>query len=114
MLREQSDMNTDDSALIWQENGKRILLKTPVFTVAETDSVASDGQRGNYMVIEPGHDWAIVVPVHGNKFLMVKQWRHAECVLSIEFPGGVMDDGERPNRRPHGSCAKKRDTRQDG
>ena len=89
-------MNADDSALIWQENGKRVLLKTPVFTVTETDSVASDGQKGNYMVIEPGHDWAIVVPVHGSKFLMVKQWRHAECVLSIEFPGGVMDEGETP------------------
>ena len=91
-------MDADDSALIWQENGKRVLLKTPVFTVTETDSVASDGQKGNYMVIEPGHDWAIVIPVHGSKFLMVKQWRHAECVLSIEFPGGVMDEGETPEQ----------------
>ena len=42
-------MDADDSALIWQENGKRVLLKTPVFTVTETDSVASDGQRKNYI-----------------------------------------------------------------
>ena len=27
---------------------------------------------------------------------MVKQWRHGEKALSIEFPGGVIDEGESP------------------
>ena len=91
-------MKHDDESLIWQENGKHVLLTTPVFKVLETDSVSFDGQEGHYEVIDPEHDWTIVVPVLGNNFLMVKQWRHAGSSLSIEFPGGVMDNGEVPEQ----------------
>lgn len=91
-------MKQEDEVLIWQENGKRALLTTPVFTVFETDSIASDGQKGSYVIVEPKHDWVIVVPTVDSKFLMVKQWRHARRALSMEFPGGVMDDGETPEQ----------------
>ena len=41
-------------------------------------------------------DWVIVIAEHNDKFLMVKQWRHGEAALSVEFPGGVIDSGEEP------------------
>ena len=31
-------------------------------------------------------------------FLMVKQWRHGSSHLSVEFPGGVVDEGETPEQ----------------
>ncbi len=85
----------DDSKLKWQEKGRRKLLETPVFNVMETDSISPDGNKGNYIVME-ARDWVTVIPVLGNDFIMVKQWRHGEQDISIEFPGGVVDEGENP------------------
>lgn len=84
-----------DDALIWTEGKKNILLKTPIATICETESFASDGQKFDYVTID-SHDWVAVIPVKGDNFIMVKQWRHGEKALSIEFPGGVIDDGESP------------------
>ena len=88
---------TDDSTLVWDEKSKKVLLKTVVMTVTETESVASDGKTGNYIVMD-AKDWVIVIPVLGNRFLMVKQWRHGEKALSIEFPGGVAETDEEPEK----------------
>ncbi len=86
-------MNNKD--LIWQELERKELLETPVFTVTERLSKSPDGKTGNYIVNE-SRDWVIVIPDCGENFLMVKQWRHGEKALSIEFPGGIIDDGEIP------------------
>lgn len=87
-------MNTDET-LLWKQEDRKVLLETPVFTVTERTSIGPDGQTGKYIVNEC-RDWVIVVPVAGDKFLMVKQWRHGEQKLSTEFPGGVLDPGEKP------------------
>ena len=84
-----------DSQLVWTEGEKEILLKTPIATVCQTPATASDGQKHNYISID-SRDWVAVIPVKDENFIMVKQWRHGEKALSIEFPGGVIDDGESP------------------
>ncbi|MBS7241186.1 MAG: NUDIX hydrolase, partial [Treponema sp.] len=43
-------------------------------------------------------DWVIVIAEKDDNFLMVKQYRHGEEKLSIEFPGGVIDAGENPEQ----------------
>lgn len=85
----------DDTMLEWKEAGKKEILKTPIATVCEAKCTSSDGKEGKYTIID-ANDWVIVVPVRNDKFLMVKQWRHGEKALSIEFPGGVIDKGESP------------------
>ncbi len=85
----------DEEKLIWKESERKELLKTPVFTVTERTSTGPDGQTGKYIVNE-ANDWVIVIPVHEENFLMVRQWRHGEKALSWEFPGGVIDKGEEP------------------
>ncbi len=87
----------DNSKLEWKELSKKIITETPVFKVTERESLGPDGQKGKYIVNE-ARDWVCVIPVVGDKFLMVKQWRHGEQALSIEFPGGVIDDGETPEQ----------------
>ena len=89
------DTDSTEKKLEWKELSKKTLLETPVFKVTERESEGPDGQHGKYIVNE-ARDWVIVIPVEGTKFLMVKQWRHGEGALSIEFPGGVIDDGESP------------------
>jgi len=85
----------EDSKLVWKEGKAEELLKTVVCTINKKHNIASDGTEGDYIVMD-APDWVIVIAEHNNNFLMVKQWRHAEAGLSIEFPGGVIDKGEKP------------------
>lgn len=87
-------MNNDKS-LIWKETKRKQLLKTVVMTVMETTSISPEGTEGNYIVMD-ARDWAIVIPVIEDTFLMVQQWRHGERALSMEFPGGVIEKDETP------------------
>jgi 8-oxo-dGTP pyrophosphatase MutT (NUDIX family) len=89
----------ENENLIWKEEGKQTVYTTPVFTVTERQCRSPLGEEGKYTVLE-ARDWAIVVPVvkteKGKAFLMVRQWRHGEQSLSLEFPGGVFEPGESP------------------
>ncbi len=86
----------NENSLAWTENSSKTLLETKVFSVESINCTAPDGRvNGDYIVLN-SHDWVCVIPVLENDFLMVKQWRHGERSISIEFPGGVIDDGETP------------------
>ena len=87
----------EDDKLKWTEGEPKSLLKTVVCTVTSRHNISCDGIEGDYIIME-APDWAIVVAEHNDNFLMVKQWRHGEAGLSIEFPGGVIDKGETPEQ----------------
>ncbi|GMO47891.1 MAG: NUDIX hydrolase [Termitinemataceae bacterium] len=111
------DLSSDEKQLVWSEKSRKTLLKTRVFSVCETTATSPFGKSRNYSVIEAAN-WAIVVPEVINKdgkfFAMVKQWRHGAKNLSVEFPGGVIEDDETPAigaarelREETGYCAGK-------
>lgn len=83
--------------LEWKEIDKKEVYRCRVFSVRDTVSRAPDGDERTFTVLD-APDWAIVIPVahdgDGDKFLMVRQWRHGANALSLEFPGGVLEDGE--------------------
>lgn len=85
--------------LEWKEQGAREAYACRVFRVLDTASTSPDGRSGVFSVIH-APDWAIVVPLvedeHGARFVMVRQWRHGSKEISLEFPGGVIEPGERP------------------
>ena len=87
--------STEDDKLKWTEGKPKTLLKTVVCAITERHNVSSDGVEGDYIIMD-APDWVIVIAEHNDKFLMVKQWRHGESALSVEFPGGVIDKGEEP------------------
>lgn len=84
-----------DDALLWAQGEPTELLQTPVFTVTKVPATSAEGVHGDYFVMD-APDWVIVIPSTETSFLMVKQWRHGERALSIEFPGGVIERGEAP------------------
>lgn len=85
----------DDEKLKWKNGKVKSLLKTVVCEVISSHNTSYTGVEGDYISFN-APDWVIVIPEHNEKFIMVKQWRHGERALSVEFPGGVIDDGEKP------------------
>lgn len=85
----------DDDKLKWTEGETKTLLPTVVCQITSHHNTSSSGVCGDYIVMD-APDWVIVIPEKENTFLMVKQWRHGINSLSIEFPGGVIDKGEKP------------------
>jgi 8-oxo-dGTP pyrophosphatase MutT (NUDIX family) len=83
--------------LIWKELATKQVYQCRVFSVRDTTSEAPDGTKSVFSVID-APDWAIVIPLlentAGRHFLMVRQWRHGSRSLSLEFPGGVLEEGE--------------------
>jgi len=50
----------------------------------------------DYYVLEYSNWVNAVAITEDNKVLMVKQYRHAAGIISLEIPGGVIDAGEEP------------------
>ena len=85
----------DDDKLKWEEGKPNPLLKTVVCTITSRHNFSRDGTEGDYIIMD-APDWVIVIAERNDKFILVKQWRHGEAALSVEFPGGVIDRGEEP------------------
>lgn len=85
----------DDKNLTWKQIEKKEIAKTVVMTMNEIISVSPEGEKGKY-IVNDAPDWAIIIAEKDDNFLMVKQWRHGENALSIEFPGGVIEKDEEP------------------
>jgi 8-oxo-dGTP pyrophosphatase MutT (NUDIX family) len=109
----------DDENLEWKELQRKEVFKTRVFSVCESIcrpngarpgavSPEKAGETSTFSILE-AHDWALVIPVltarefaetgdatGGRKFVMVRQWRHGAREMSLEFPGGVVEQGEDP------------------
>lgn len=85
----------NDESLKWQQGQIKSLLNTCVFEVTSQHNTSSTNVEGDYIILN-ARDWVIVIAKKDENFLMVKQWRHGERKLSIEFPGGVIDKGEEP------------------
>lgn len=88
-------------SLKWETLSSTEVCRTSVFTVFQRTSSGPDGRIGTFSVLE-ARDWAVVVPfvrdAAGEKFLMVRQYRHGADCPSLEFPGGVIEEGEEPAR----------------
>ncbi|MDR2543610.1 MAG: NUDIX hydrolase [Treponema sp.] len=90
--------------LIWTEKGRKQVFDCRVFSVWESyckpPVSQSDQDEPLVFSVIDAKDWAIVVPVIENagkkQFVMVWQWRHGCHCLSLEFPGGVFEPGEKP------------------
>ena len=88
--------------LSWKPVSSTEICTTRVFTVNEITSLSPDNETKRFSTLS-APEWVIVIPritdAHGRQsFLMVKQWRHGSAKISIEFPGGVVDEGETPEQ----------------
>ena len=88
-------MNNKD--LTWKTLSSTYVHKGLWATLRTDKCVMPDGHIvEDYYVLEY-NNWvnAVAITTEG-KILMVKQYRHAAGIISLEIPGGVIDDGEEP------------------
>ncbi len=86
---------SNEDKLKWTMLEKELIVHTPVFDLMKAREIAPNGSEGDYISMN-APDWAMIIPVIDDDFILVKQWRHALGRLTLEFPGGVADRGEDP------------------
>jgi ADP-ribose pyrophosphatase len=83
--------------LKWQVLSSEYIHKGPWATLRTDKCLMPDGRIvPSYYVLEYP-DWANAVAItEDKKIIMVRQYRHAAGVVSLEIPGGVIEAGELP------------------
>jgi ADP-ribose pyrophosphatase len=89
-------MGIDD----WKETEKEKVFSTKIFDVVRSERISRNGTKADFYLVD-APDWVHVIPLirkTGGKevFIMVEQYRHGENIKTLEFPGGMVDEGERP------------------
>ncbi len=84
-----------DKKLMWKKTDSKLLLQTPVCDIFSLHEISPTGIEGDYISMK-ARDWIMTIPEKDGNFILVKQWRHSEQRLTIEFPGGVSNAGEAP------------------
>ncbi len=84
--------------LQWQEKSRRIAFENHLFRMVLSTQQAPDGRRGTFTLLECS-DWVNVVALTKTEsgepaLLMVRQYRFGGQQLALEFPGGVIEEGE--------------------
>lgn len=100
--------DTASRSLAWEETSREHLLSCPVFTAYRSERRAGRGQEGEReqsgaFYILDARDWVTVVPVvktegGAEAFLMVRQYRHGIERVTLEFPAGIAEPDETPER----------------
>jgi ADP-ribose pyrophosphatase len=83
--------------LIWKKLSSTYIHKGPWATLRSDKCEMPGGHIvEDYYVLEyPNWVNAVAITDEG-KILMVRQYRHAAGIVSLEIPGGVIDPGETP------------------
>lgn len=93
----------DEKQLVWKEEERKKVYDCKIFSIWDSYCRPPDDKKVTHpFTVLDAKDWAMVIPVidtpQGKKFVMVWQWRHGSRCLSLEFPGGVFEGGEKPEQ----------------
>ncbi len=92
----------NEQDLEWYETGRKEIRDFRIFKAVEVERISTDGKKGNFVLLD-SPDWVNVIAVTEDKngrecFLMVRQFRHGSASLTMEFPAGLVDPGEKPEK----------------
>ena len=80
----------------WDRDPPEELMSTRIFTLRQhrARSQTQPGKEGDFVFLETG-DWVNVVAVtEDDHVVMVEQYRHGVDEITLEIPGGMVDEGE--------------------
>jgi ADP-ribose pyrophosphatase len=81
----------------WRELSRETVADARIFTVERSMAESPvDGKSRPFHRIR-SVDWAQLLPITtNNEAVMVRQYRHGSQRITLEMPGGLIDDGEDP------------------
>ena len=81
----------------WRRRGSEVVADCRVFKVRRDLSLSPDGKsEHDFYVLEAG-DWINVIPLtDDDEVVMIEQYRHGSGDVTLEIPGGMVDEGETP------------------
>ncbi|MCJ8208797.1 NUDIX hydrolase [Mucilaginibacter sp. RS28] len=83
--------------LTWKKLSSTYLIKDRWATLRKDVCELPDGRvKDDYYVLEYPNWASVVALTEEGKVLMVRQYRHAAGIVSLEIPGGVIEKGEEP------------------
>jgi|LakMenEpi03Aug12_release.lakeMendotaPanAssembly.Ray.scaffolds.fasta_scaffold00409_49 ADP-ribose pyrophosphatase len=81
----------------WEKLSSEIVYKKKWMNIKEEACKLPDGQIiDSYIIVDVPHFCNVFVVTAADEVIMVKQYRHAAGMVSIEMPGGMIDEGEDP------------------
>lgn len=82
----------------WKTLESKEIFRSPFHRMRVDKCDMGDGKlMPNYYVIE-FTDWVNIIPITvDKKIILVKQYRHANQEISLEFPGGTLHPGQNEN-----------------
>jgi ADP-ribose pyrophosphatase len=85
------------SDLTWKTLESHYIHKGPWATLRTDKCEMPDGRIVDEYYVLEYPNWVNAVAItEDNKVLMVRQYRHAAGIVSLEIPGGVIDGDEKP------------------
>jgi 8-oxo-dGTP pyrophosphatase MutT (NUDIX family) len=87
----------EESKLIWTRESSEQIADCRVFKVRRDLSLdPRNGRAHDFYVIE-APDWINIIPLTGDgRVVLIEQYRHGTREVSLEIPGGMVDEGESP------------------
>jgi len=89
----------------WKRVRTKELADCRIFTLFEADALSPESEaEHSFYYIETG-DWVNVVPVTAsNEIVCIRQYRHGNEEITLEIPGGMVDQGEEPSAAAAREC----------
>ncbi len=91
----------DPKHLLWKTTDRSLLSRTVLFDVNKVHREGPEGRSGDFVELDFPRDGVIMIPVFKDaegreRFVMERQFRHGSESVSLEFPAGLVEEGEDP------------------
>jgi 8-oxo-dGTP pyrophosphatase MutT (NUDIX family) len=84
-------------AKIWREIGSEQLLDTRILQIYRSTVVAPHTGLAHDFVRIRSVDWVQIIPITAaGEIVLVRQYRAGPGTMTLEIPGGLLDEGEDP------------------
>lgn len=82
----------------WIPGPRRVLAQTRIFTLEDqTWTCPTDASRSGRFAVINSPDWVNVFALtRDDQLVLIEQFRFGVGTMSIEIPGGIVDEGEEP------------------
>lgn len=80
----------------WKTLDAKVVAETPLFELERITRASEAGRTGDFYVVKI-QDWVnVFVFTPEDELVLIEQYRHGTDEVTLEVPGGAIDDGESP------------------